>query len=145
MNTANWSDRRVCSSLEIITIPDSVTTIGSYVFESCSSLETIIIGKNDTTIGSYAFSSCSSLKNITIPDSVTTIESCAFELPFCRSNSPYSISLHLNLTIKPFIISFHTFFFPYFHVINGSFKKARTKYCSYGYNSISFIWLLLKI
>lgn len=44
-----------CSSLESITIPDSVTTIGDYAFSDCSSLESIIIPEKVTSIGNYAF------------------------------------------------------------------------------------------
>ncbi len=48
------------------TIPDSVTSIGSYAFSSCDSLKSIIIPKNVTSIGKSAFSSCYSLKSLII-------------------------------------------------------------------------------
>ena len=47
-----------------ITIPDSVTSIGSYAFESCINLESITIPNSVTSIGSYAFYNCQSLKNM---------------------------------------------------------------------------------
>ena len=68
----------LCSELEIIYIPDSVTRIGESVFESCSSLTRITIPDSVTSIGSAAFSYCSSLTSITIPDSVTRIGDYAF-------------------------------------------------------------------
>ncbi|GMI24961.1 hypothetical protein TrCOL_g4114 [Triparma columacea] len=67
-----------CSSLTAITIPDTVTTIGSWAFERCSSLTAITIPDGVMTIGMGTFQECSSLAAITIPDSVTTIEMCAF-------------------------------------------------------------------
>ncbi len=67
-----------CSSLERITIPDSVTTIGLNAFENCSSLESIEISDGVTSIGMGAFRGCSSLERIEIPDSVNTINSAAF-------------------------------------------------------------------
>ena len=72
-----------CSSLESITIPDSVTSIGGWAFSGCSSLESITIPDSVTSIGGWAFSDCSSLKSITIPDSVTSIGYSAFS--YCRS------------------------------------------------------------
>jgi len=66
-----------------ITIPNSVTSIGSYAFEFCTSLTSITIPDSVTSIGKTAFSSCKSLTDITIPNSVTSIGSSAFE--FCTS------------------------------------------------------------
>lgn len=59
------------------TIPDSVTSIGSYAFDG-STLASITIPESVTSIGSYAFFGCDSLTSITIPDSVTTIGESAF-------------------------------------------------------------------
>ncbi len=67
-----------CSSLASITIPDSVTSIGSQAFYYCSSLTNVTIVNGVTSIGNSAFLGCSSLASITIPDSVTSIGSQAF-------------------------------------------------------------------
>ena len=45
-------------------IPDSVTTIGSYVFYCCSSLKSITIGNSVTEIKMGAFLNCSSLSSV---------------------------------------------------------------------------------
>ena len=71
------------NEITIITIPDSVTTIGSHAFFGCSSLTSIIIPDSVTTIGEGAFRGCSSLTSITVPDSVTTIGKSDFY--DCRS------------------------------------------------------------
>ncbi len=67
-----------CTSLESITIPNSVTSIGDYAFSGCTGLESITIPNSVTSIGSYAFSGCTSLESITIPNSVTSINGYAF-------------------------------------------------------------------
>ena len=61
-----------------ITIPASVTSIGSGAFYKCIGLTEITIPNSVTAIGSFAFSDCTSLTSITIPNSVTAIGSRAF-------------------------------------------------------------------
>ena len=62
-----------CSGLTSITIPNSVTTIEDGTFGGCSILTSITIPNYVTSIGSYAFSGCSSLTSITIPNSVKSL------------------------------------------------------------------------
>ena len=72
-----------CSSLTSVTLPNSVTSIGSSVFYNCSKLTSITIPNSITSIGSSAFFNCSKLTSITIPNSVTSIGSSAFS--WCES------------------------------------------------------------
>jgi hypothetical protein len=72
-----------CSSLTYIRIPESVTKIGNHAFDGCKSLTNITIPERVTDIGWYAFSGCSSLTDITIPKSVTSIQDYAFY--YCTS------------------------------------------------------------
>ena len=65
--------------IKSITIPDSVTSIGSGAFSWCSSLTDITIPNGVTSIGDRAFYWCEKLTSVTIPDSVTSIGSGAFE------------------------------------------------------------------
>ena len=65
-------------SLVSVTIPDSVTLIDWYAFESCSKLKSVVIGKSVETISKYAFKDCESLEKIVIPDSVKIIKESAF-------------------------------------------------------------------
>ncbi len=68
-----------CSSLQSVTIPHSVTSIGDRAFSHCESFQSVTIPDSVTSIGDYAFSGCSSLQSVTIPDSVTSIGNWAFE------------------------------------------------------------------
>ena len=73
----NWvfSD---CSSLQSIVIPESVISIGDGAFSGCSSLQSIHIPESVNSIGDWAFSDCSSLQSVDIPDSVNYIGDYAF-------------------------------------------------------------------
>ena len=66
------------SNLTSVTIPNSVTNIGTKAFSGCRALESINIPNSVTTIGKNAFWGCSALTSINIPNSVTTIGSGAF-------------------------------------------------------------------
>ena len=68
-----------CSSLESVTIPESLTTLGDGAFSSCQSLKAIKIPSKVTAIPDYCFFACSSLESVTIPEGVTTIGSGAFQ------------------------------------------------------------------
>jgi len=67
-----------CTGLTSITIPDKVTSIGSSAFSGCTGLTSITIPDKVTSIGSSAFSGCTGLTSITIPDKVPSIGSSAF-------------------------------------------------------------------
>ena len=61
-----------------MTVPETVTSIGRYVFSGCSSLTTVTILEGVTSIGYSAFYGCSSLLSVTIPPSVMSISGYAF-------------------------------------------------------------------
>jgi uncharacterized protein YjdB len=78
-----------CSGLTSVTIPTSVTSIGSYAFQNCSGLTSVTIPNSVTSIGSYAFQYCSGLTSVTIPNSVTSIGLSAFQ--YCNGLTSVTI------------------------------------------------------
>ena len=68
-----------CSSLTSVTIPNSVTSIGSSAFYSCIGLTSVTIPNSVTSIGSSAFSYCSGLTSVNIGNNVTSIDKYAFK------------------------------------------------------------------
>ncbi len=65
--------------LKEITIPNSVTSLGSYAFYNCSGLTgELTISESMTSISNYAFSGCTGLTSVTIPNSVISIGGYAF-------------------------------------------------------------------
>ncbi len=65
-------------SLASIEIPDSVTNIGDYAFYDCANLKSIEIPDGVASIARYAFGYCTTLTNVVIPDGVTSIGYYAF-------------------------------------------------------------------
>ena len=84
-----------CSSLTSITIPDNVTTIGGSAFYNCESLTSATIGNGVTIISNNLFSYCSSLTSVTLGNSVTGIDEEVFA--YCFSLT--SITLPNSITI----------------------------------------------
>jgi len=67
-----------CDGLTSVTIPNSVTSIGDHAFQSCEGLTSITIPNSVTSIGDRAFNGCTGLTSVTIPNSVTSIGDHAF-------------------------------------------------------------------
>lgn len=64
-----------CSGLTSVIIPNSVTSIGNRAFFNCYALSSVTIGSGVTSIGYNAFQRCSGLTSMNIPNSVTSIGS----------------------------------------------------------------------
>lgn len=83
-----------CYSLTSLTIPDSVTYIGNYSFYVCNGLASLNMGSYLQTIGDNAFYACSSLTSIEIPNTVSSIG----EEAFYRCNGLLSVTC---LSVNP--------------------------------------------
>lgn len=62
----------------VYTIPNTVTSIEDWAFESCSGLTSVVIPNSVTTIGHNAFEDCTGLTSMTLPNSVTSMLGCTF-------------------------------------------------------------------
>jgi len=67
-----------CSSLVEVTFSDSVTSISRCAFSECENLESVKIGKNVDFIGESAFEACENLKEVSLFDGIKRIEGHAF-------------------------------------------------------------------
>ena len=68
-----------CSSLEKVTLGDSVGALGNEVFYQCISLQDITIPNSINSIGLYCFSGCSSMKSVFLGDGITFIKGHTFQ------------------------------------------------------------------
>lgn len=59
-------------------LPNSVTSIGDYAFDSCTGISKIIIPNGIEHIGKFAFSGCEYAETVIIPKSVTSISENPF-------------------------------------------------------------------
>jgi hypothetical protein len=66
------------SELKSLNIPNSVISIGDRAFGYCSELTSVTIGNSVESIGAYVFDHCSKLTNVTIGNSVESIGHRAF-------------------------------------------------------------------
>ena len=83
-----------CVGLTRVTIPDSVTNIGERAFCACSGLTSVTIPDRVTSIGDYAFYNCVGLTSVMIPDSVTNIG----ERAFCACSGLTSVTIPGRVT-----------------------------------------------
>lgn len=62
-----------CKQLTKVTIPESVTSIGSMAFYGCPLLTTVLISDSVPEIGEAAFGNCTALQSIRLPYNLTKI------------------------------------------------------------------------
>ena len=67
-----------CDSLRTITLPNSITTMGTYVFSGCLNLQSVTLPTGITQIPANTFSECPNLRSLDIPEGVTSIGYDAF-------------------------------------------------------------------
>jgi hypothetical protein len=66
------------SGLINLTIPESVITLGPYLFYWCRSLESVTVPSSVTLIPSGAFFFCTALTSITLPETISSMEGAVF-------------------------------------------------------------------
>ena len=87
-----------CTTLESISIPDSVTKIGKSTFSSCTNLNNIVIPDSVEVIERYAFSGCTGLTSVVIPNAATVVANDAFD-----ENTKVIVKTDGRLTLKQYI------------------------------------------
>ena len=68
-----------CSSLNSITIPSNIVSIGDYAFQKCTGLISATIPTTVKEVGEYAFLDCENLTYVTISEGVESIGKGAFK------------------------------------------------------------------
>ena len=66
-----------CNSIKTVTIPETITEIDDYAFNSCINLTEVNMHDNIKTIGKNAFTGCN-ISEIKFPKNLTSIKSGAF-------------------------------------------------------------------
>ena len=76
----NSSSGSQSTAITSVTIPETVTTIGSYAFSRCSGITSVTFDGTPTvtTLETYAFYNCTALKSFTCPNSVTSLGTYCF-------------------------------------------------------------------
>ncbi len=82
------------NTLESVTLPDGVTSIGQYSFMNCTKLESISLPYGLKTIGYGAFNGCTKLTSLKLPNTVTTLGTNSFK----GCTSLKSVSLPNSMT-----------------------------------------------
>ena len=67
-----------CTALKEVTVPESVSQMGSGIFSGCDSLEKAVVNAKVDDIGWSCFSGCDNLKSVILPDSLKYIGFAAF-------------------------------------------------------------------
>ena len=66
------------TGLTSITIPDSVTYIGSFAFQECAELTHVKLGKGIRELRAFVFEDCPNIKSVTLSEGVRRIDPLAF-------------------------------------------------------------------
>ena len=88
-----------CTELETITVPSSVTNIGSHAFKGCTKLREVYFGNESqlTEIGASAFEGCINIETVTIPASVMIIGNSAFNACVSLKEITFAEGSKLNI------------------------------------------------
>ena len=90
-----------CFNLTLINLPNTINYLEDYTFTHCSDLVSITIPNSVTEIGDWCFANCSSLQNIILPENLSYIRSYAF------TNCDSFTTINFPTTLKD--ISDHAF------------------------------------
>ena len=89
----NYDGYSYITSIESVTISDSVKSIGADAFCKCTGIKSLILGNGVTKIGEAAFTYCSNLTSVNLPNGLITIGSYAFNECTSLSNISFPDSI----------------------------------------------------
>lgn len=75
---AGWSGIKNCTTIEKLTIPGTVSTIGNCAFENCNNLKELTLENGVISIAAHAFDGCNSLQKISLPNTIIGVGDYAF-------------------------------------------------------------------
>lgn len=76
---SNYAFRNLTTLTGILTLPNSLTTIGDQAFYNCYGFESIVMGNSVETIGSEAFRNCGGMRGeLTLPETLQSVGIHAF-------------------------------------------------------------------
>jgi hypothetical protein len=67
------------NKLENIVLPEKLTTVGQYAFNSCSLLKDVTIPASVTSIGTYAFALCPAIRHFEFPNGIKSLATSVLE------------------------------------------------------------------
>ena len=85
----------------VLVIPEAVTTIQSYAFDSVTNISSVVIPSSVTSIGSYAFRGCTNIKELHINDTESYLNS----LTSTSSSPMYSANQNVSLYVNEKLIT----------------------------------------
>lgn len=71
-------------TLERVSIPGTVHTVGAYAFNNCSALTEVVLSEGVEKLDTQSFSSCTSLQAVMVPESLEYISEDSFDNPSDR-------------------------------------------------------------
>lgn len=78
-------------SMVSVVVPDTVTKLERYSFESCGNLESVTLSDNLTDIGESAFGMCDRLRYLELPESLISIGPTAFNYSIEELHIPKNV------------------------------------------------------
>ena len=67
-----------CSALDMVKLPAALSSLPTYCFSGCTDLKSVILPTGITTIPNYAFQGCAMLETLAVPSTVSYVGSYAF-------------------------------------------------------------------
>lgn len=94
-----------CTGLQTVSIPSGLTKIGSQAFFGCSSLQDVTLPASLTEIGYQAFRDCDALTSITFPDSLEKVGNQAFLITKEKGHTGSLTTVTFGAKIPSFLTS----------------------------------------